>query len=195
MIKRYLLLVLVFIFFISFGQKKYSIAEILNTFPLSKATKVKIISYNTDFLGEFALLPPPPNKKLDSIQLKEYYDHLKKPIKLAENISKENFNEIKESKTLNLTETLELSKLLFNTCGKFPNDRREVSMCFFPRNAILFYDGNDKVFDFLEICFECRRMRPLSEKATEINGICNKFYPKLEKYFQNKGLKTQFNPR
>ncbi|KAA2223798.1 hypothetical protein [Chryseobacterium sediminis] len=191
--KNLLSIFLISISLLLIGQKKYSTSEIFNTFPLGKASKVKIISYNTDFRGEFSLIPPPPNKKLDSIQLKEYYDNLKKPIKLIETISKENFKEIKESKTLNLAETLELSKLLFNTCGKFSSDLRETSMCFFPRNAILFYDEDDKVFDFLEICFECHRMQFFSEKATEVNGMCSNFYSKLEKYFQNKGLQTQYN--
>ena len=193
--KHFFSIILMLLSFLLLGQKKYSTAEILKTFPLGKATKVKIISYNTDFRGEFALTPPPPNIKLDSIQLKDYYDNLKKPIKLTETISKGNFKEIKESKTLNIPETLQLSKVLFNTCGKFSGNNREVSMCFFPRNAILFYDENDNVFDFLEICFECHRMESLSENATEINGMCSSFYTKLEKYFKDKGLQTQFNQR
>ena len=29
------------------------------------------------------------------------------------------------------------------------------SSCFFPRHTILFYDKNDKVIGFMEVCFEC----------------------------------------
>lgn len=193
--KKYLFLISIFGFLISFGQKKYSAKEILNTFPLNKATKVKIISYNTDFISEFPIPLPPIGGKIDSIEIKKIIANRKFPIKLENIIGKENLEGINQTKTLNYKETLELSNLLFNTCGKFPNNARRVSMCFFPRNAILFYDENDQVFDFLEVCFECHRMEAISEKATEINDMCDDFYTKLEKYFQTKELQTQYNRR
>ena len=65
-------------------------------------------------------------------------------------------------------------------------------MCFFPRNAVLFYDENDKVFEILEICFECDRIQFNSEKSLEINAMCDNFYPKIEKYFKQKSIPTQY---
>ncbi|WP_295202167.1 hypothetical protein [uncultured Chryseobacterium sp.] len=186
------LLLIVFGFLLSYGQKIYSTNEILKTFPLKKSTKVKIISYNIDFIGEYALIPPPPNRQLDSVQLKEYYESLKKPVKLKEVISHGDLNAIQQSKTLTVAETFELTKLLFNTCGKFTGGNYRISKCFFPRNAILFYNENDEVFDFLEICFECDRIEALSDKATEINYMCDTFFRKLESFFRNKGLQTQY---
>jgi len=62
MMKKLTFLISIFIFFLSFGQKRYSTNEMLKNFPLNKASKVKIISYNIDFIGEFVLIPPPPIK-------------------------------------------------------------------------------------------------------------------------------------
>lgn len=195
MIKKHLFFILIFSFLISFGQKKYSTKEVLNTFPLNKAFKVKIISYNINFISEFPTPLPPIGGKIDSTEIKKIIANRKFPIKLKNILGKENIEGINQTKTLNYNDAIELSSLLFNTCGKFTNDLRRVSMCFFPRNAILFYDENDKVFDFLEICFECHRMEALSEQATKINDMCDNFYTKLEKYFQSKGLQTQHNQR
>lgn len=192
--KKYFSLIIFLLFFsFSFGQKKFSTNELLNIYPFNKTSKVKIISYNTDFVSEFPTPLPPVGKDGDSTIIKNIIANQTFPIKLKNILGNENLKGIEETKTLNFVEIFELSKLLYNTCGKFSNDMREVSKCFFPRNAVLFYDENDKVFEFLEICFECYRIEYISEKSLEINGLCNDFYFKLENLFKNNGLKTQHN--
>ncbi|AZA85317.1 hypothetical protein EG349_00155 [Chryseobacterium shandongense] len=193
--KKLLFFVFIVVFSISYSQKKFSTNEIFNTSPLQKAVKVKIISYNINFISEVRTPLPPIGGKIDSAVIKRIIENQKFPISLKNSIENEDLVGIDEMKILNFKETFDLFKLLYNTCGKFPNQLRSVSMCFFPRNAILFYDENDKVFDFLEICFECQRMEPLSEESTEINDVCDNFYSNLEKFFQSKGLQTQFNRR
>lgn len=176
---------------ISFGQKKFSMNEIMKSYPFNKTTKVKIISYNTDFVSEFRTPLPPIGKDVDSLMIKKIIAEQTFPIKLENILGNENMDGIKQTKTLNLQENFELSKLLYNTCGKFRNDVREISKCFFPRNAVLFFDENDRVFEILEICFDCYRMKFNSEKSLEINGMCDNFYLKLENFYNSKGLKTK----
>ena len=182
-------LILFSVFF--FGQKKYSTNEIMNNYPFNKASKVKIISYNTDFMSEVPLQLPPTNG-LDSLEIKKMIERQKSPIQLKDIIGKENLEGIEKMKTLNYTEFFELSKLLYNTCGKYNTNVRRISNCFFPRNALLFYDENDKVFDFLEVCFQCEGVEFYSEKSIVINNMCPNFYPKIEEYFKNKGFATQY---
>lgn len=182
-------LILFSVFF--FGQKKYSTNEIMNNYPFNKATKVKIISYNTDFMGDMPI-PLPPMKGMDSVEIKRLIENQKRPIQLKDIIGKENLEGIEKMKTLNYTEFFELSKLLYNTCGKYTTNVRRISNCFFPRNAVLFYDENDKVFDFLEVCFQCDGVEFYSEKSIAINNMCDNFYSKIEEYFNNKGLATQY---
>lgn len=178
---------------ISFGQKKYSTNEIINSFPFSKTTKVKIISYNIDFVSEHPIPLPPVGKNGDSTIIKKIIENQKNLIRLPDIIGKEQIEGIKQTKTLNLKETIEISKILYNTCGKFSNGNREGVKCFFPRNAILFYDENDKVFEILEICFECHGVRFMSDKSMEINYMCDDFYQKIENYFKANGFSTQFS--
>lgn len=176
---------------ISFGQKKFSMNEIMNSYPFNKTTKVKIISYNTDFVSELPTPLPPVGKDGDSSMIKKIIAEQTFPIKLENILGNENLDGIKQTKTLNLKETFELSQLLYNTCGKFLDYRREVSKCFFPRNAVLFFDENERVFEILEICFDCHRMQFNSKKSMEINGMCDNFYLKLENFYNSKGLKTK----
>ncbi|MGD1318479.1 hypothetical protein [Chryseobacterium sp. 2R14A] len=177
---------------LAFGQKKFTNNEILKAFPFSKATKVKIISYNTDFLSEFPTPLPPVGKNGDSTIIKKIIANQKYPIELKNILYKENIEGINQSKTLTFKESLDLLDLLYNTCGKFKNGMREVSKCFFPRNAILFYDESNKVFETLEICFECHRIDFNSNQSLEINYMCDDFYSKLEKLFKDNGLATQY---
>lgn len=51
-------------------------------------------------------------------------------------------------------------------------DRIEVvSDCYIPRNAILFFDLQDRLIGFIEICFECNKIKAI--------GICEKWDIKL----------------
>lgn len=142
-------------------------------------------------MSEFPTPLPPIGKDGDSSTIKKIIAEQTFPIKLENILGNENLDGIKETKTLKLEETFELSKLLYNTCGKFQDDEREVSKCFFPRNAVLFFDENDRVFEILEICFDCRRMQFNSKKSVEINGMCDNFYIKLENFYNSKRLKTK----
>ncbi|WP_439478926.1 hypothetical protein [Chryseobacterium aquaticum] len=191
--KKLLIVFLLTFSLVSFGQKRLSINEIMNSYPFNKTTKVKIVSYNTDFLSEFPIPLPPLGKNVDSTIIKRLISEQTFPIKLEKILGKESLEGIKQTKTLNFKETFELSQLLYNTCGKFKNDMREVNKCFFPRNAVLFLDDNDIVFEILEICFECQRMQFNSEKSLEINGMCDNFYPIIEKVFKDSGFQTQYN--
>ncbi len=191
--KKIFLLFLIKFSLIAFGQKRLSINEIMNNYPFNKTTKVKIISYNTDFVSEFPIPLPPVGKNVDSAMIKKLIAEQTFPIKLEKILGKESLEGIEQTKTLNFKETFELSQLLYNTCGKFKNDMREANKCFFPRNAILFLDDNNKVFEILEICFECQGMRFNSEKSLEINGMCDSFYPRIEKIFRENGFQTKSN--
>ncbi len=191
MIRKLPFIILILISSVFFGQKKISTAEILNSFPLKKAVKIKIVSYNIDFPG-IALPPPPPKIASDPAAVKKWEESLKKPIDINDILSKENLVGIDESKTLTLAEIHQLYNVIYNTCGKFVGGNVMVNKCFFPRNAVLFYDENDKVFDIFEICFECDGLRTSSKETMFINDQCSKFYPELEKFFQSKGLQTQY---
>ncbi|TZF99144.1 hypothetical protein FW781_04245 (plasmid) [Chryseobacterium panacisoli] len=170
-------------------------------FPFSKATKVKIISYNLNLKRSTAnsyVTPPPPSKtKEDSIRLAKYYDSIKKNTKfeLREAIEQSIFAGIQESRTLTLSEISELTDVIYNTCDKYYFKSVSSSGCFFPRNAILFYDEDDKIFAYFEICFECSGIESSPRNILDPFKTCEYLYPDLQKFFKSKGLTTEYEEK
>ncbi|MGE8431268.1 hypothetical protein [Chryseobacterium joostei] len=222
MISRVFIIVFSLFFTFSFSQKKKKTKDLLaeihrnqhgevNTefksiplqkrmsrFPFDKAAKVKIISYNLNYKGAkgYTPPPPPPVTKQDSINLNTYYENLKKykSVEIEDLIKESSPKGIQESKTLTFTEISELSDVLYNTCHKYYVSYTSQSGCFFPRNAILFYDEHDKVFAYFEICFECSGIESSPKDMMDSFETCEFLYPDLEKFFKNKGLTTEYVP-
>ena len=217
MIKKIFLILFALCFSFCFSQKKKNMKDILDdyaflhgkinkdyqpislgqrikNYPFNKASKIKIVSYNLDFAKDngYEAAPPPPKTKEDSIKLNEFYNR-PKSIDFREIIDNQSEKGIIQSKTLNLKEISEISHIIFNTCNKYYITMSSQSGCFFPRNAIVFYDENDKVFEILEICFECGNIESYPSKFLDWKNTCEFIYPELEKFFHNKGLQTHYN--
>lgn len=63
-----------------------------------------------------------------------------------------------------------------------------ITLCYNPRNAILFYGDKGTIISYLEICFECDHIRWLNNFG--IIGFTSEEYDKLESFFVKKGIKT-----
>lgn len=61
--------------------------------------------------------------------------------------------------------------------------------CYDPHNAILFADTNGRIFEFMEICFECYRFRTSSERL-EFGDPCYGKYEAIKNFFKSKGIKV-----
>ncbi|WP_131707574.1 hypothetical protein [Chryseobacterium angstadtii] len=168
--------------------KLISLNNRISKFPFSQATQVKIISYNLNFRGYH--IPDPP--KLDTASLKKYYENIKKPIVLSILMENNDNKGVQQSKVLTLSEISEVSNILYNTCGKYYLKNRMGNKCFFPRNAILFYDENNEIFAYLDICFECSGIEFFPEDISESIDTCEFIYPELENFFKSKGLITEY---
>jgi len=223
MIQRIFIILFSMFFIFSFSQKKKKTKDLLAElhsyqdgeinknfkpiplekrivrFPFGKASKVKIISYNLNFKRArgYDPPPPPPKTKVDSVNLEKYYENLKNnsPVELEDLINSINNEGVQESKTLTLTEVSELNSIVYNTCSQYYISLISQNGCFFPRNAILFYDENDKVFAYFEICFECAGIESSPKEILEPIETCEFLYPDLEKFFKNKGLTTEYMPK
>ena len=94
----------------------------------------------------------------------------------------------KEIKTLNLVQIDSLIDLLYNIGVKGNVFKFTPRSCYSPRNAILFLNSNNKIFESLEICFECHRTKTSSEKIND--GIsCEQKFDLLRLYFKKQGIK------
>lgn len=56
-----------------------------------------------------------------------------------------------------------------------------VAMCYMPRHSLIFYDNNDKIFGYIEICFDCNRTE--SSKNLEFLSDCVLWQKELFKEF------------
>jgi hypothetical protein len=60
-------------------------------------------------------------------------------------------------------------------------------LCYNPKNAILFLDRNGKVFEYVEICFECQKTKESSEKIL-LGQMCDEKMNMLKQFFKKIGI-------
>jgi len=201
-ILKLLLLLLLFTFQKSFAQKydcgwlgKKTVAERNKIFPFNKAKKVVLIAYSNHELtidknGQVISVDP---LSLDEARKKDSSIINKYEIK-TEYGSRVYFS-IEE---IELTSKWrdELSNILINYKLKRKPGRTyavSASGCYTPRNSILFYDENDNVFCFYEICFECSgsMMYPDPEDLNKYSNVeeCNERFDIIKDLFKKNGIK------
>lgn len=78
--------------------------------------------------------------------------------------------------------------MIFNLGTKKKNLDNYASKYYTPRNAILFFDENDELFGFLEICFQCNRFRKSTKEIDLYNSCGEKLYL-LKEQFAKAGIK------
>ncbi|MBV8390864.1 MAG: hypothetical protein JO080_13760 [Mucilaginibacter sp.] len=165
---------------------KYSIKQRLTRYPFSKAVKIIAVSYPTNYPKADIELDD-PNHINDSL-LKMRIDTLSKEGLHVKN-GDLNYSSIREIKILNKTQINKLTDIIYNTDYKVKVfNVTERGMCFDPRNALVFFDKDGKVFDYLEICFECLNAESKSDKIT-VGTLCTQKYEILRKYLISLGIK------
>lgn len=149
----------------------------LRYYPFSKAAKLVVVSYkwavNRDNLAG-ATTP-------DSVYFSDLH---------VEN-GKLNYTSLIEIKTLNVEQIAELTNIIYNTDYKHNHKRNGATPghnCYSPRNAIIFYDKTGKIYDYLEICFECQKTTSLSEKIT-IGTNCTQKLDLMRNFLISAGIK------
>ncbi|HEY8928788.1 MAG TPA: hypothetical protein VIM55_06340 [Mucilaginibacter sp.] len=153
---------------------KLSLAIRLSKYPFSGAVKIAAVSYSGPMSVDFN----PKDKKKP---------WLHKGLIVVN--GKLNRSTIKEYVVLNTSRRNNLTNIIFNTTYRKINDNAsEEGGCFDPRNAFLFYDKNGRIFDYIQVCFECHSFRSLSGKL-DIGTICNQKYDLLSKFLVDAGIK------
>jgi hypothetical protein len=159
---------------------KYSIVKRLKYYPFSKAVKILAVSYH--------LQDVPSEVFVDTSKLViNPVDTLKSGLHIKN--GRLNYSSLIEVKTLSQKQVNDLTTLIYNTNYRKPGlNAADNGACFNPRNALIFYDKNGKVFDYIQICFECLVAESLSNKVT-IGTLCNQKYTLLKKFFINAGIR------
>jgi hypothetical protein len=143
-------------------SNKFTSVDRLKNYPFDQAVTVRLVSFD--------------NKPDSTIE-----EHI-----LPQKNGRVDTSVLSEQTTLSKRQIDSLTHILYNIgySGKILTS--EVSMCYNPRNAILFLDSTEQVFEFIEICFECNNLR-LSSGKIKTGEFCTQKYEMLNAYFaQNK---------
>ncbi len=160
---------------------RYSITQRLKKYPFSKAVKVLAVSYNDG-------LPNP-----DVIIVKDKTKKTKPVGRLLIHIHNDTLDHTSlfEFKQLTPKQVNRLTNMIFNTDIKVHNNLDDYtdgeSLCFEPRNAFVFIDKYGKVFDYVEVCFECKGTESKSGRIHIDN--CNQSLEMTKKFLIDLGIK------
>lgn len=144
---------------------KYSISQRLKKYPFSKAVKIIAVSY----------------------LLSDHEDTDNSGLVIKNGVL--NPKTIKESVRLSAVQIEKLTNLIYNTDYR----RRQFNIenhasCFDPRNSILFIGKDGKIFDTMDICFECLNTYSTSGRLT-VGTDCTQKYDLMKKFFISLGIK------
>ena len=164
---------------------RYSIKQRLKHYPFSTAVKIIAVSYPVEYPTMIPFDgPDQPNDSAVKRKIDTTFT-----VGLHVKNGKLNNSSIKEIRVLNKAQINKLTNIIYNTDYKVNEFNSYLEgECFDPRNALIFIDKYGKIFDYIEICFECRNSESKSGKIT-IGTICNQKYDLLKKYFLSLGIK------
>lgn len=134
-------------------------------YPFNKAAKIELISF-IDMVKNFTTPIPVKNKKLEQTK-------------------------VREQRSLNDEQINELTNILYNI-GRtpIPNLRYTITSsatCYEPRNGIIFINSRGDIFEYIEICFGCRKSR-ISSRKVKFGDTCEQKYDILRDFFIKNGL-------
>jgi hypothetical protein len=135
---------------------KMTVDERRNTFPFNKAKKVYLVAFPSKF-SPIVIEETGDNVKYDSLSYSKLGYKIINTIKLPNKYQSEYL--ITEKLELNQLQVDTLSNLLLNYKIKNRKLPKKLALsvigCYYPRNAVLFVDENEKIISYIEVCFEC----------------------------------------
>ena len=153
---------------------KYSFKTRLTFYPFNQSGKIMLVSFDKQVDTSHSL-------KTTYYRPPEYIYTL--PIQ-NDTIR---FSKLVQKVSLNINQLDTLSDILYNTCFRWTIREEKKTDCYIPHNAIIFFDKNDNLLEYIEICFDCQRIK-YSNKKIERFEQCDFAFADLKKYFQILGL-------
>lgn len=150
-----------------FGRKsKIKLSERLKNYPFNKTAEIQLVSFDGGGQIENPIIKPGmPNKQAYLTVLP--------------------FQEIKK---LNTVQIDSLTDILYNFGYLEEPNMIELAKCYEPRNGILFLDKKGKIFSFIEICFDCRKISKSNKKITVEEELEAPKIELLKSFFEKAGI-------
>jgi hypothetical protein len=160
-------------------HNKYSAAQRLKFYPFNKAVQVKLVAF-------YGLSDPNVQISIDSTAQKaqQRIKYWLYPFN-GNQIDSTQFMEVK---LLDKTQVNKLTDILYNIGERAPNTFPYPNYkCYEPRNAIVFINSRGKIFAYIEICFQCQRIRTVPENM-KMGQFCDGKLALLKKYLADQGI-------
>ena len=141
----------------------YSFSNRIKNYPFNSAAEIKLVSFINNDYEEKSIL-------LDLIRHDTTF--------LAK---------LNETVTLKLPQIDTLTDIIYNNFFRGKINQLSSALCYRPRNGILFYDNKGKLFDCIEICFECEEIKTLKHKFN-FGDQCDQKFDLLRKFFVSAGI-------
>ena len=151
------------------NKVKYSLQRRLSFYPLNECAQIQIVSFGL---------------QLDSNQRTVEGNYQLPKLNDTVQVSK-----LDQTICLNLKQVDTLTDILYNECARWTIAEYTQTGCYYPRNAILFIDKLGKVFEYMEICFECLQVKVSSSNAVKPD-LCRYMYADLKSFYERNGLMT-----
>lgn len=165
------------------GTPKYTLKTRLSFYPFNVAKQIKLVSFDKNTTREvLSITSIVPNDTLEQIA---YIDDYGLPFQ-DDNID---FTKMVQITALNKQAVDSLSDILYNTCSRWMLTETIKSGCYYPHNAIIFFDAQNQPFEYIELCFDCNQLKYSSKKIKQFDD-CDIALRELESYFKSFGLKT-----
>ena len=153
--------------------KSIPLSQRLKFYPFKNANQIQLVSFKSSF---------------DTIVGEYYKDSLPR---MNDTVC---YSKLFELKILISSQIDTLTDLIYNYGFKFKYKPKgkvyfigSILECYNPRNAILFVDKDNKVFEFIEICFECERTRTSSDNLS-LGVDCNQKLQLIKSFFEDTGI-------
>lgn len=156
-----------------------NVEERMSKYPFNKAKKVALVSFNLDYDAELIIT-----------RIGEPEPEIVPNVELSRILNKETLPGFAQFKVLDQKQIALLSDILYNACAKDEDPQYKTLGCYNPRNAILFYDADNHVFEYLELCFECRGNKTGTPEFNNFDPLCGFAYATFKLYFESLGLET-----
>ena len=152
-----------------FKKKGKTFSNRLKNYPFNRYSRIEFVSFQNSLPGNNEFVKTP----IDSLPL------------INDTVC---YSKLKEVKILTHHDVDKLTDILYNYGYGGRIYSMTVSQCFIPRNAIVFTDSTGTVYEYIEICFECNRLRLSSDKI-DVGELCNQKIEMLEFLFSKVGIK------
>ena len=163
-------------------SQRFDIKQRLLFYPFNLAKKIEFVSYSNDIVEEVvkndSSIHSVKQNKTKLILNSKY-----RKSDINKSISFPNFEEKSSVDSLNINK-------LTNTFFNLENKKSIcINSCNIPRNAILFYDKNGDLMEYIDICFECLKHTKSYKTLDNQSYWCEQKYWQLKELFAQVGVK------